>query len=109
MEKRCRNHANMPCADCKVDTSFACGNGHHYVAREHVWRQVIQQKRTRFLCLDCLERRIGRPLVAATDMLATPPEVLANLAGNNIEPLPPEQRQEELNAWRRVRAVGRPS
>jgi hypothetical protein len=90
----------MPCADCKVDTSITCGNGHHYVAREHVWRQAVKQKRVRFLCLDCLERRIGRPLVATTDLLATPPEIVASFAGKKVAPLSPDERQQELDAWR---------
>jgi hypothetical protein len=98
--KRCCHQAYMPCADCKVDTSMTCGNGHHYIARQLVWRQAIGQKRVRFLCLDCLERRIGRPLVAAPDLLATPPEVLASFAGKKVEPLQADKRQQELEAWR---------
>lgn len=96
-----------PCHDCGVDTSFATGIGHYYTLRNDVWQQATHgDARVCFLCLDCLQRRLGRPLIEA-DFLATPPEILARFAGEAGKPLPPAERQRELDSWRAYcRAAG---
>jgi hypothetical protein len=88
-----------PCSDCWRDTSFATGCGHYYTAQQAVWRQATQSKGARFLCLDCLEQRLDRPLTEA-DFIATPPEILARFGGQAAEPLPATERARELAAWR---------
>jgi hypothetical protein len=93
----------QPCNDCRVDTSLATGNGHYYAVREDVWRRAVPKsggrRPPRYLCLDCLEARLGAPLTQA-DFLATPPEILARFAGEAREPKPPSERQRELDEWR---------
>jgi hypothetical protein len=86
------------CADCGIDTSFESGVGHYYSARAELWRQATPDGAL-CLCLDCLERRIGRALTEA-DILATPLEIMARFAGRAVEPLPPAERQQELDSYR---------
>jgi hypothetical protein len=96
----------QPCHDCGVDTSFSAGIGHFYTLHNAVWRQASgDDAAVRFLCLDCLEARLGHPLSEA-DFIATPPEILARFAGKAGEPLPPAERQNELENWRAVTRAG---
>ena len=50
-------------------------------------------------CLDCFERRLGRP-PHESDFDATPHEIMARFAGQTGEPLPPAECQAELDDWR---------
>lgn len=72
----------MRCPDCRVDTSFGTGIGHYYTVHATVWRQAWQgsTRAGAHLCLDCLEKRLRRP-VSEADFMATPPEILARFAG----------------------------
>jgi hypothetical protein len=92
--------AGMICADCGVDTSFATGCGHFYTLDSGLWRRAATDG-ARCLCLDCVEVRLGRPVVEA-DFIATPPEILARLAGQpeRVASKLPDERQRELDAWR---------
>ena len=63
-----RPDASAPCAGCGVNT---CWLGERYMVRNDVWNQAWlgaapQMRRTerRFLCIGCLETRIGRRLSA---------------------------------------------
>jgi hypothetical protein len=87
----------LACHDCDIDTS----HWHYYMLHDEVWQQATKATtgRVRFLCLDCLEARLGRPLVEA-DFVLTPPEMAARFDGEGHEPLPPAQRQWELDTWR---------
>jgi hypothetical protein len=68
------------CMDCGVDCSFATGIGHFYTVHRHIWLSVAPSSDGR-LCLDCLQARLVRPLMAA-DFVATPFEILSRfLAG----------------------------
>jgi hypothetical protein len=81
------------CRDCGVDTSFGTGNGHYYLACDDVWREAVPGGEGQ-LCLDCLERRLGRPLVRG-DFVRTPCEIASSMA-------PPEGHAEWLDAmWER--------
>src|SRR5262245_28357204 len=72
------------CRDCGVNTDF---HGEHYYALDDdLWRQVTPDN-ARFLCLDCLERRLGRPL-AANDFVATPSEIMDRYDGGPSTPPP---------------------
>jgi len=44
-----------PCADCG-------GHGYGYMLRDSLWVLVNRGSRDGFLCLPCVERRLGRPL-----------------------------------------------
>jgi hypothetical protein len=55
--------APMPCTDCGHDT----GRNEYYMVRDDVWEQALGHKIPPveddvFLCIGCLERRIGRTL-----------------------------------------------
>jgi hypothetical protein len=71
-KKKCKGSS---CDDCHEDTSMFGGKGDFYWARDDVWAQATEGKKTRFLCLDCLGNRLGRPVVAE-DLRATPWEVM---------------------------------
>ncbi len=53
-----------PCADCQMDT-FALHE--YYMVHHAVWRAagMTRGRRRAFLCIGCLERRLGRELTAA--------------------------------------------
>jgi hypothetical protein len=100
--------AAQPCHDCGVDTSFSTGIGHYYNLRNEVWRQATRNSTAvQFLCLDCLEARLSRPLTEA-DFIATPPEIMARFAGAVAAPLPPAERQNDLENWRASTRAGTP-
>ena len=63
MEKRYAH-----CLDCGVDT-FVIKDW--YMVRDELWRQVITDgdpSTRRFLCILCLEKRLGRRLIASDFM-----------------------------------------
>lgn len=55
------------CADCGMDVL----PGHWYAVEDAVWSAAMTAGRAEFLCLDCLEGRLGRALRAA-DLIACP-------------------------------------
>jgi hypothetical protein len=61
--------------DCGIDTSFATGIGHYYTVRDDVWLRAASEQHG-MLCLDCLEKRLGRALTSA-DFIATPFEIFS--------------------------------
>ncbi len=73
------------CADCSVDVL----PGHWYVVEDTVWAAAMaaggaagraRRPRAEFLCLDCLEHRLGRRLDVA-DLIACP----ANAPGWSLD------------------------
>jgi hypothetical protein len=48
------------CLDCGLDTIKA---GHYYMVADHVWAASGLLGDGGMLCLDCLQRRLGRELV----------------------------------------------
>ncbi len=50
----------MPCADCGIYTI----GGEYYMVRDDVWERASKQRKFRFdfLCIECLENRLGRTL-----------------------------------------------
>ncbi len=88
------------CRDCGVDTSLGTGIAHYYMVHDEVWQLAEQGTRVRFLCLDCLEARLGRQL-RSTDFLFTPGELAERLpiGGEHIV-LPEPERQRWLDYWR---------
>jgi hypothetical protein len=94
----------MPCRDCRVDTGNAPGVGHYYMVFEEVWTAATRDDaRVRWLCLDCLEARLGRPL-RAVDFTLTPSELTERMASPEGEHtmLPELERQRWLDYWRAV-------
>ena len=51
----------MPCADCGFDTIVV----EYYMVHDHVWAAAGMgpDEDSGFLCIGCLERRLGRPLI----------------------------------------------
>ena len=62
-----------PCNDCERllhvrSFSFLGHHVHNYewfFVKDRVWQQACRKSEARFLCVGCLEKRIGRKLVAA--------------------------------------------
>lgn len=99
---------HMACADCRVDTSSANGIGHYYSLRDKLWDQATRgDGRCRFLCLDCLEERLGRPL-RAEDFDLTPPELYERLRDGEHVLRSQRERQRWLDYWRAVPRHRRP-
>jgi hypothetical protein len=100
---------HMACADCRVDTSNANGIGHYYMLLDQLWEQATRGDGScRFLCLDCLEARLDRPLRAA-DFILTPRELEQQLlTGTNCTRLRQRERQRWLDYWRAVPRHRRP-
>lgn len=98
-----RQRRLLACHDCNIDTSNSTGIGHYYMAWDEVWRQAKQGERVRFLCLDCLEARLGRPL-RSTDFMITPSEMDQRMwsADGEHTVLPERERQRWLDYWRAV-------
>jgi hypothetical protein len=69
--------------------------------RHDVWALTRVERRGGFLCLECIEDRIGRPLFA-DDFMITPPEMQRGdlRAIERDKPTPPDTRQRELAEWR---------
>ena len=77
------------CDDCRADK-----DEYHYMVTREVWALATRTTPARFLCLDCLEARIGRSLTAAD----FPP----HLPSNHIYTIPqyvwPSSRSPKLSA-----------
>lgn len=54
---------NGTCADCGVAT---CGktNREYYMVKPFIWWQAVRKAHAQYLCIGCLESRIGRVLTA---------------------------------------------
>jgi hypothetical protein len=61
----------MLCEDCRVDTGLTY---HYYMLHNPLWRRAAKDG-VDILCLDCVERRIGRKLYAR-DFRLTPLEMV---------------------------------
>ena len=58
------------CMDCGLDP--LAQRGHDYMVTDAVWALVTKaSERRRHLCVDCIERRLGRPL-EPRDLKAVP-------------------------------------
>lgn len=55
-----------PCSDCDIDTLDIDGRSEYFIVRDDVWAAAwgAVEHFGRFLCVECLERRLGRPLHA---------------------------------------------
>jgi hypothetical protein len=53
--------AGFPCADCGRDTIGV----EYYIIHDHLWAAAGMAPDGGFLCVGCLERRLGRPLTGA--------------------------------------------
>jgi hypothetical protein len=93
MKRSPSRRRRQDCIDCGIDTSFGTGNGHYYTVHDAVWREAVPDGEGQ-LCLDCLERRLGRPLTRA-DFVRTPYEIAKAMT-------PPEGHAEWCDAmWER--------
>jgi hypothetical protein len=53
------------CPDCGVTVVADTGPVENYMLRDHVWKAAGMGYADGFLCVECLESRLGRPLTAA--------------------------------------------
>jgi hypothetical protein len=54
------DHSRWHCMDCAKDTDSA---QEFYALRDDLWRMIVRRpRRGGMLCLNCVERRLGRPL-----------------------------------------------
>lgn len=51
-----------PCADCGTDTVPFEGPCEWYAVHDDVWAGAGMEEDGGFLCIGCLEKRLGRPL-----------------------------------------------
>lgn len=58
---RSRSRRKFLCLDCGVDTGRI---KEHYFIKTDLWLSVVDSKKG-MLCIGCLEKRLGRPLVKA--------------------------------------------
>jgi hypothetical protein len=60
---------DAPCRDCGVATAperwFRQPPWEWYMVHDHVWRAAGMEETDGYLCIGCLEDRLGRTLVAA--------------------------------------------
>ena len=57
-----RRRACAPCADCHTETLSAEGaSNEYYMVRDEVW-EAARMGRRGYLCIGCLEARLGRQL-----------------------------------------------
>lgn len=54
--------AGLPCADCGTDTAPYEGPCEYYAVHNEIWGRAGMDKDGGFLCIGCLEKRLGRPL-----------------------------------------------
>jgi len=71
---RHKDKPNFPCMDCEINTLAV---SEYYMVKSPVWRQVVPDGRG-FLCIGCLETRLGRQLTLTdfTDAPVNDPECL---------------------------------
>ena len=66
----------MPCKDCGVNTISSGGIGEYYMVEDRVWLDAGMDRGSKngggYLCIGCLEMRLGRPLTSADFMPNTP-------------------------------------
>jgi hypothetical protein len=93
----------MACHDCDVDTSTGTGISHYYMVWDQVWERATRgDARVRWLCLECLEARLGSPL-RAIDFMVTPSELAERIVtGEEHTVLRQRERQRWLDYWRAV-------
>ena len=53
-----KDHPRFFCVDCDVDTYV---NEHFYMLQDELWARIAPDV-DGMLCLDCAEKRLGRPL-----------------------------------------------
>ena len=51
-----------PCADCGVDTTPEDGPWEYYMVHPGLWERATKDQPARYLCIGCLESRIGARL-----------------------------------------------
>lgn len=52
------------CTDCAVDTLDIKDGPEYYMVRADIWAAVTETKPAEFLCVGCLEERLGRQLTS---------------------------------------------
>ena len=53
-------HVPCACADCNTDTTPEEGPWEWYMVQNDIWSLACEGKEVDYLCIGCLERRLGR-------------------------------------------------
>lgn len=77
------DYNNPNCGDCGVDTAPKNGSCEFYMVTHAVWKEAQRDKAMYFLCIGCLEQRLGR-LLTSDDFSDVP---LNYINGRNSERL----------------------
>lgn len=64
---------NFTCLDCRANTLYL---GEYYMVEDEVWKEAKMKEG--MLCIDCLEKRIGRTL-KCEDFKKCPLNILPNI------------------------------
>lgn len=92
---------SAPCKDCGIDTTPCtgkrgcrhAGKWEYYMVRDRLWAKAGMKKDDGYLCIGCLEKRIGRALrardlpdliVNIPDAWDTPRLLSRRLMANNV-------------------------
>jgi len=59
---------DSPCVDCRVNTHHRDGIGESFMLNQWVWDSIQFQDSADYLCIKCVEKRLGRRL--------TPPDFI---------------------------------
>lgn len=90
-KRRPRSPPLLPCADCRVDTYVI---GEYYMIDHKLWRHAWRKRRRPgakpILCIGCVERRVGRTLMAS-DFIEAP-------VNNPRDPYMSERMRERVTA-----------
>lgn len=52
------------CGDCGIDTTPQGERCEYYMVKNSIWKEAQKQGKVDFLCIGCLENRLGRQLVS---------------------------------------------
>jgi hypothetical protein len=54
---------SSPCSDCGKETNHNCiDNAEWYMVKHEIWQEALVEKHAVYLCIGCLEIRLGRKL-----------------------------------------------
>lgn len=72
------------CSDCGTDISEKFGNGEYgYMLRDDLWKSLgdipLNQAGKKMLCINCLEKRLGRKVTSSDFSKIMSPQVMARV------------------------------
>lgn len=92
---------SCPCCDCRVETNHNCTDtAEWYMVKNEIWAEATANRPAQFLCIGCLENRIGRTLVWSDFS-----DALVNHSGMRFDPSPRLQNRLAGFQFEMVRVV----